>query len=528
MCTPRRTMNAPITTDSSIGGQNVEAGIAPYGAVAPGQWLDQRYELLSPIGEGSFGMVWRAVDHRLGLPVAVKLAKDQTTARAFEQEVDLLTELQHPGVVVLRDRWQTSDTTVRPYFVMEYCDSTLETISRDRGPIGVDRARVIFSDLCRTVEFIHSKNKIHRDLKPSNVLICSFGEQFIPRIADFGIAREIPSRTNTLTQGVGTEVYKSPEIGLGRRHEAPSDVFTLAVILIELLTGHARPEDNVAWWQYVHSYDASMVTELLNKWLSASLSPTALALIARAFSTVAADRPHALEFGEMFAQATQGIPVRQQWRQDRFFLDIAGTNTIGYLVGTVPAVFVDPTIHHRMGYGARTYAHAWMLGPMAGLIFVTTAALAYYFPRRIAWLALLPLVAAGVATIPILADGGEIPHGRLTSAYSIWIALTGIWLGVRQVLNSPDSALAPLLAQNRGHLFIILLVAAAVLLISPIPVLWFLRQVVSQLSPEPGEVTRLQNVAWFDASTWALLWFAGPLRETAIAWRREASIAHRN
>lgn len=516
-----------VDSDESMDGQGVEAGVEPYEAVVPTQVLDHRYELLSPIGQGKFGMVWRAIDHRFGLPVAVKLAQDSTPAQLFEQEIALLTELQHPGVVVLRDRWLKSDVRTRPYFVMEYCDSTLKLHLNDHGPLALERASVIFLDLCRTVEFIHSKNKIHRDLKPSNVLICSFGGQLIPRIADFGIAREIPSHSSSASQGVGTITYQSPELGLGRRPEGSSDVFTLAVILIEALTGHATPEDNVAWWQYVHSYDPSIVKERLQNMLGTSLSPTALALITRALSTVANDRPGALEFGEMFVRATQGFPVHHEQSRARFFLIVAGMNTFGYLLGTVPAVLNDPTLNNRVGYGARNYPDAWMIGPLSVWVFVATAVLCSRFPRKLPWLALVPPLLAGITTIPILAYGGEVPHGRLTSALNIWVALTGIWLGARQLLNSPESNVVPVLAQNRNHFLTILLACLAVLAIAPIPVLLFLHHIVSKLSTDAGEVSRLQSLAWFDAGTWALFWFAGPTREAAIAWRREASIAHR-
>ncbi len=513
-------------TGSSVDGKGVEAGVEPYEVVVQGQLLDHRYELLSPIGKGNFGVVWRAIDRRFGLPVAVKLAQDSTSAQLFEQEIGLLTELQHPGVVVLRDRWLPSEARTRPYFVMEYCDSTLKALLVDHGRLSLERACTVFLDLCRTVEFIHSKNKIHRDLKPSNVLICSVGGQLIPRIADFGIAREIPARSNTATQGVGTETYKSPELGLGRRLEGSSDVFTLAVILIEALTGHVTPDDNVAWWQYVHSYDAAIVKERLQNMLGTSLSPAALGLITRALSTVAADRPGALDFGEMFVRATRDVPVHQQRSRERFFLVVAATNTFGYLLGALPPVFVDPTLYGRYGYGARNYPDAWMIGPLSLFVYIATAVLCSYFPRKLPWLALVPPFLAGVATVPILAPGGEIPHASLTSCCLIWIAITGMWVGLRQLLNTPDGQFHQPFWQERGRLFEVFRACVAIIAILALPILYFSNKVASTLSKDLLETARLQSVAWFDCAMWIMFWLAGPTREAAIAWRREASIAH--
>lgn len=513
-------MGATIDSESSIDGKGVEAGVVPYEPLAQGQLLDERYELVSVLGEGTFGIVWSAIDRRLGLRVAVKLAKHHGAAELFELEIALLIDLQNPGVVVVRDRWIPSGATSRPYFVMEYCDSTLANHLKNKGPIPLAQARSMFFDLCRTVEFLHSKNKIHRDLKPSNVLIHQSGADLVPRIADFGIAREMPSRSSTATKGVGTETYKSPEIGLGRRPDGASDVFALAVILIEVLTTRAKPDEEVAWWQFVHSHDASIVNKRLQEIVGSILPSSAVSILARALSPAPENRPGAIEFSETFERVTRDAPASPERPRDHFFLTVAATNTLGYLLGTVPAIFIDPLLPGRYGLGARIHQYGWMIAPLALFIFVFTAFWGRQGSRRSPQIALVPLILAGIAAVPILATNGEIPHGILSFVVLPWIAFTAIWLGLRQILGASNPHPSQSIGFERDKLFQLMLAFVAIMVITFFPVLWFSNYIASNSSPNALETARLQSLARFHCAVLFLFWLAGPTREAAKAWYR--------
>jgi eukaryotic-like serine/threonine-protein kinase len=104
----------------------VDVGLRSFEVPEAGQILESRYDLVSWVGEGTFGEVWKAIDLRTGITVAVKLAKNSGADDRFAEESKLLARLQHPGVVPLRDQWDASSPEARPFFVMDYCESNLK------------------------------------------------------------------------------------------------------------------------------------------------------------------------------------------------------------------------------------------------------------------------------------------------------------------------------------------------------------------------------------------------------------------
>ncbi|NUQ72069.1 MAG: serine/threonine protein kinase [Polyangiaceae bacterium] len=491
-------MASADNSDASIDGKGVSAGIEAYDVIYPGQFLDDRYELVSPIGEGSFGEVWRAVDRRLDLTVAVKLVKDGAPIERFEQEIELLAGLQHPGVVTLRDSRVPSADRARPFFVMEYCDSTLKK-QLEAGPLDLDAARMLFLDICQAVAFVHARGKIHRDLKPSNILLRFAGRRLIPRVADFGIARPAPARESTATRGVGTEIYKAPEVGLGQKSEPASDIFALAVILVEMLTGKPAPESGLAWWQLVARHRVAAepteisapVIERLRAMLGPRLPDAALDVIARAMSPAPHDRHLALEFGEAFDRAAPRGAKNGERPRSRSFIVVAATNAVGYLLAAVPPPFIDPYIPSRVGIGARTYPDAWLVAPLSAFVFFGTLLVLRLGTQKRWWLALAPPLLATAATVPVFAPGGEVPHGRLTSVMLIWIVLTSLWLGTHHLLNSPRARANPPTRHAQERLFILLLACFVIMTVATIPILYFTRLVVSGLATMAEDVARL-------------------------------------
>jgi hypothetical protein len=205
---------------------------------APGELLASRYELIQPIGSGGMATVWRARDTRLGRQVAVKLlrpefAEDDEFVRRFETEARHAASLSHPNVAAVHD---TDVDGERRFIVMELVDgpSVAEVIAQ-RGPLEPIVAVEITASAARALAAAHRRGLIHRDVKPGNLLI---GRDGRVRLADFGIARALTSsRATTPGTVLGSIPYLSPEQARGEEATAAGDIFSLGVVLFEMLTG---------------------------------------------------------------------------------------------------------------------------------------------------------------------------------------------------------------------------------------------------------------------------------------------------
>ncbi|MBI5516185.1 MAG: serine/threonine protein kinase [Deltaproteobacteria bacterium] len=230
---------------------------------AEGDLIDGRYRLSERLGEGSFGGVWRALDTRLAdRSVAVKLLKPEFLAREdtiarFDAEANALAQVTHANVVSVIDRGTWSG---QRYIVTEYIDGRplkawlLEHRARSTLP-GLGAVAALFDQVCAGLEAAHAVRTpgpiVHRDLKPDNVLVRALpsGELAV-KLVDFGIA-QLGRRSGTQS-GVllGTPMYMAPEQAFG--HSAGvgpwTDVFTLGVLLVELLTLRENLVDNEPWW----------------------------------------------------------------------------------------------------------------------------------------------------------------------------------------------------------------------------------------------------------------------------------------
>jgi serine/threonine protein kinase len=206
------------------------------------------YRLIEVLGEGGFGTVYLAEQDRLvKRHVALKVIKPgmdtrQVIAR-FEAERQALALLDHSNIARVYDTGTTDDG--RPYFVMEYVDGLPITEFCDRECLTIKERLKLFAPVCDAVHYAHQRGIIHRDLKPSNILVRTDRSKATPVIIDFGVAKAtsqpLTDRTavTNLGQLVGTPVYMSPEQAdlNGNRVDVRTDVYSLGVLLYEVLTG---------------------------------------------------------------------------------------------------------------------------------------------------------------------------------------------------------------------------------------------------------------------------------------------------
>ncbi len=213
-----------------------------------------RYRLLERIGEGGFGVVFAAeqtepVKRRVALKI-VKLGMDtrQVIAR-FEAERQALALMDHPNIAKVFDAGATE--TGRPYFVMELVRGLPITQYCDTRRLAIAERLQLFARVCDAIQHAHQKGVIHRDIKPTNVMVTEMGEQIVPKVIDFGIAKATHATLTEKTlftemrQMIGTPEYMSPEQASvsGLDIDTRTDVYSLGVLLYELLAG-ATPFDS--------------------------------------------------------------------------------------------------------------------------------------------------------------------------------------------------------------------------------------------------------------------------------------------
>ncbi|GLX68406.1 Stk1 family PASTA domain-containing Ser/Thr kinase [Paenibacillus glycanilyticus] len=203
-----------------------------------GHQLGGRYEILTRIGGGGMALVYKAHDILLNRNVAVKILRqqfvhDEEFIRRFRREAQSAASLSHPNVVSIYDVGQEEDTH---YIVMEYIEGhNLNEIIHERAPLQADEAVRIAMQICDALEHAHQNHIIHRDIKPHNILI---GKNGRVKVTDFGIARAVTSSTITQTGSVvGSVHYFSPEHAKGISTGEKSDLYSLGIVLYQMLTG---------------------------------------------------------------------------------------------------------------------------------------------------------------------------------------------------------------------------------------------------------------------------------------------------
>lgn len=196
-----------------------------------------RYEIKAELGRGGMATVYRAYDPMFEREVAIKilpleLMHDSQFRGRFEREAKIIARLEHAAIVPVYDVGQEND---QPYLVMRYMSGGSLSDRMGNGPISLEECARITRRVAAALDYAHSKGIIHRDLKPANILFDETGDPFI---SDYGIAKLAQSQTNlTGSSIIGTPTYMSPEQGQGEDIDGRSDIYSLGVILYEMLSG---------------------------------------------------------------------------------------------------------------------------------------------------------------------------------------------------------------------------------------------------------------------------------------------------
>ncbi|MFF0227904.1 protein kinase [Streptomyces sp. NPDC004629] len=282
-----------------------------------------RYQLRDLLGEGGMASVHLAYDAVLDRQVAIKtlhteLGREQAFRERFRREAQAVAKLTHTNIVSVFDTGEDDlDSMTTPYIVMEYIEgrplgSVLEEDIRQQGAMPADKALKITADVLAALEISHEMGLVHRDIKPGNVMMTKRG---VVKVMDFGIARAMQSGVTSMTQTgmvVGTPQYLSPEQALGRGVDARSDLYSVGIMLFQLVTGRLPFDaDSPLAIAYAHVQEEPPIPSAINR----ALPPAVDALVSRAlkknpnerFPTAESMRDECLRVAASFQAAPPSI-----------------------------------------------------------------------------------------------------------------------------------------------------------------------------------------------------------------------------
>ena len=262
---------------------------------AQGQYAGQslaggRYQLRDLLGQGGMASVHLAYDSVLDRQVAIKtlhteLGREPAFRERFRREAQAVAKLTHTNIVSVFDTGEdTVGAATTPYIVMEYVEgrplgSVLDADIRQFGAMPADKALKVTADVLAALEISHEMGLVHRDIKPGNVMVT---KRDVVKVMDFGIARAMQSGVTSMTQTgmvVGTPQYLSPEQALGRGVDARSDLYSVGVMLFQLVTGRLPFDaDSPLAIAYAHVQEEPVAPSSINR----ALPPGVDALVARA------------------------------------------------------------------------------------------------------------------------------------------------------------------------------------------------------------------------------------------------------
>jgi len=270
--------------------------------------LDNRYEIIRRLGSGGMADVYLARDTQLGRQVAIKVlykryARDEEFVARFRREAQSAAALNHPHIVSIYDRGEAEDSY---YIAMEYLEGrSLKDVINEEGPQQPARAIDYAEQMLWALQFAHEHHVIHRDIKPHNIVINDRGQL---KVTDFGIARAGSSPSVTETGSIiGTAQYLSPEQAKGKVVEQSSDLYSLGIVIYEMLTGRVPFEgENPVAIALKHLSDEPVPPQALVPEIPDNLN----AVVMRALAKDPRDRyPGAEEFLADLERCRRDLPV---------------------------------------------------------------------------------------------------------------------------------------------------------------------------------------------------------------------------
>src|SRR5919112_720255 len=305
--------------------------------VAEGAVVDGRYRIERRIGSGGMADVYVAADSQLGREVAIKMlhrrfSRDQEFVERFRREASAAAGLQHPNVVSVFDRGEYDGTY---YIAMEYLPGkTLREVLREEAPLDQLRAIDYTIQILQAAAFAHRRGVVHRDFKPHNVMVGPDGRL---KVTDFGIARAGASEMTETGSIMGTAQYLSPEQAQGHAVTAASDLYSIGVMLYEMLAGRLPFEgDSAVSVALKHLSEPPTPISQLRPDVSPALESVVMAALAK-------DPAHRWQSADDFAEALQAALAAVHDRHPRA------------AAGRVPRLPGDrrPHLHGDQGGAAR-------------------------------------------------------------------------------------------------------------------------------------------------------------------------------
>ena len=347
-----------------------------------GTVIDGRYRIDARLGAGGMATVYKATRLLIGDEVAIKILHleqllDPQGRERFQREAQSAARLKHPNAVTIHDFGIKDDLV---YLVMELIKGqTLASFIKERGPLSPVLVADILSKICGALSEAHGNNIVHRDIKPDNILVSVSGDQILNvKVADFGIARMNDPSAGKLTMTgmvIGTPHYMSPEQCLGENIDSRSDIYSLAVVVYEMLTG-ALPFHATTPFAVAASHINAPPVPLRN--VNKAVSPEIESVVMRALEKKPERRPQTTsKFSEEFAAAAAArMTTPQSDAVETIRLPEPRPEPVKKKTGGVRAPVVPPTPSPSgLGYAPMIVVGAIVLGAIGFAVWSLTPAL---------------------------------------------------------------------------------------------------------------------------------------------------------